>query len=201
MTRQAWTAAAYAAVLVGGCSAFEIAPATPATTSEDFNALWDAATQVLREKHFVIDRADRRAGVITTFPLVGRYWFEFWRQDARSGRDLAEGTVQTVYRQVTVTVHKAPAQAGGNYVADVLARTSRSDLPNVRITSTSEAYELFFEPQEFTRGRTTALPEKDAPVDPTGRPVDLGRDARMEGLLKQQIESRAAAILAAGRAG
>ena len=100
-------AALVAAALLGGCSAFEMSPPTPITSSNEFNALWEASLEVLRENNFVVDRADPREGVITTFGLLGRHWFEPWRTDARKGSDVAEGALQTIYRQAAVRVSQA----------------------------------------------------------------------------------------------
>ncbi|MDY7010565.1 MAG: hypothetical protein SVV80_07415, partial [Planctomycetota bacterium] len=111
---------------------------------ENFNAAWDAAGEVLRKYRFAIDRADRREGVITTYPMIGRHWFEFWRKDAITRRDVAEGAIQTVYRQATVNIRR---QADSNrYLADVRVHITRSNLTNPQVTSTSEAYELFLDP-------------------------------------------------------
>ncbi len=183
-----------------GCSA-PGGPPAPATTSHEFNAVWDASLEVLRENRFEIDRQDRRSGTITTFPLLGRQWFEFWRTDAFDRRNVAESTLHTLYRQVTVTIR--PVEKSGEdrtYAADVAVRTSRSALPNVRVTNTSEAYELFFEPPHMAHRRTVALPdtglERPAPV----KPVDLGRDEDLGGLLGLQIANRAAQKRAAAKA-
>jgi len=200
MTRQATmlTILSAAVAAAGGCSAFRTAPPMPATQSPTFNALWDASTETLRHHHFKIDRADRRAGVITTFPLLGRHWFEFWRADARTPRDVAEGTLQSIYRTATVRIRPAEAPAGRPdmaYATEVDVRTSRSARPNVRVTSTSEAYDLFV--GEGADERTPALPEAEGPVD-AGKagPVDVGEDPRLAELLLEEIRRRAAAKLA-----
>ena len=73
-----------------------------------FEALWRAAEDVLQEYRFRIDRKDRRAGVITTHPLLGRHGLEFWRKDATTWREVLEGTLQTIYRSVTVQILPDP---------------------------------------------------------------------------------------------
>ena len=203
MSRKIATAALTALLIsAGGCATFRTDPATPATTSDKFNAVWDASLEVLRGENFVIDRADRRSGVITTEPMLGRHWFEFWRADAATRRDVTEGSVQTIYRRAVV--HVLPAKAGGtdpDYVANVAVETSRSDLPTVRVTNTSEAYELFYIPQKMLGGREAALPEIDPDVRPTDRPVKLGPDEILARKLGGQIEALASRKLSLTPAG
>jgi hypothetical protein len=207
------------AVLGISCAAKPPALAARATADENFNAAWDAALEVLAEYRFEIDRADRRAGVITTFPMVGRHWFEFWRLDAATPADVAEGTLQTIYRQATVTIHlaapggsttrpttlPAPARAPGaaaEYYVTVEVRTSRSDRPAPEVTSTSEAYEMFTGAVHLQRTAvTTTQPDRqprygvEAERQISAVTVDLGRDANLEAILQRRINSRAAKTL------
>ncbi len=78
---------------------------------QNFEALWQASLRTLQRYHFVIDRTDRRAGVIETFPMTAQQWFEFWRDDAVTGKDLLEGSLQGVKRQARVRI--VPEQAPG----------------------------------------------------------------------------------------
>lgn len=86
---------ALAVTCLGGCwreawwPSPRVTPARP-TGDVEFEATWDAAIAALGKYRFRVDRADRRAGVITTFPLVGRHWFEFWRRDATTRTDVAQ---------------------------------------------------------------------------------------------------------------
>ena len=96
----------FAAAMCGcGGHAGPVISAGPRTPAErNFDAVWRASLDVLGEYNFEIDRRNKRAGVITTLPMTGRHWFEFWRKDAAAGNNLAEGTVQTVYRAATVSI-------------------------------------------------------------------------------------------------
>ncbi len=147
---------------------------------ENFNAVWDATNEVLREYRFFIDRADRREGVITTFPMIGRHWFEFWRKDAITQRDLAEGTLHTVYRQVTVNIRRRDDSEG--YTAAVRVLTSRSDLVNPQVTSTSEAFDMFLNPDMPRLASLTGLGSTIG-----SRSVPLGRDENLEETLQHEI--------------
>ena len=135
------------ASLVTGCVRYtepvlvEQAPA-PETQRE---ALWEAGRDVLRQYGFSLDRQDFRAGVLTTHPMVGKHFFEFWRRDAVSPCDLAESSIQKIYRQVTVRLE--PTQPGAEtYKPIVEVVVSRSDRQRLEVTSTSEAFDLFLIP-------------------------------------------------------
>jgi hypothetical protein len=174
----------------GGCTKFTT-PAGPTVqltpAQQRGEALWQSATEVLRKYNFVVDRQDRRAGIITTLPLTGQYFGEFWRRDAVTRFDLEESTVQTIYRSVTVTI--APATPGGDLVARVEARTYRSDLRQAQITSTADAYNMFPIVTGSERPSRSLLLESRR-TTLTGA-VPLGRDADLEARLEAEINAAA----------
>ena len=140
----------------------------------DFDALWQRTLEVLRRHNFRIDRQDRRAGVVTTRPMTGQYFLEFWRNDAVDAQSLAEGAIQTIYRSPKVTI--APPKKGSGYRPTVEVTLARSARRGSQITNTSQAYNLF-------TGRTRpGRPEMKSP-----RVVPLGRDAQLEKRLADQI--------------
>lgn len=169
------------AVLCAGCIPSG-APVSshPEVADENFNAAWDASKEVLHEYHFSIDRADRRGGIITTFPMIGRHWFEFWRKDATTRRDVSEGTLQTLYRRVTINIRRQSDNK--KYLVDVRVFVSRSDRLSPQVTSTSEAYDLFLDPDMPRIASLTGL------GGPKGsRSVGLGRDENLEQVIQQKI--------------
>jgi hypothetical protein len=119
---------------LAGCSNYTqpIVSQEPLTPKKrNFETLWQAGLEMLRDYDFDADplrggMQDRRMGVIRSAPTVGKHWFEFWRKDAASGFDLAEGTLQTIYRQVTIRVTEASPNST-RYVAQVEVQTFRSD--------------------------------------------------------------------------
>lgn len=169
------------AVLCAGCiPSGDIVSSPPEVADEDFNVIWDASHEILREYRFFIDRADRREGVITTFPMIGRHWFEFWRKDAATEQDVTEGSLHTLYRRVTINIRRQPDNK--MYLLDVRVFTSRSDLLAPQITSTSEAYDLFLSPDLPRVELLTGL------GGPKGsRAVPLGRDENLEQILQREI--------------
>ena len=185
---------ALAVTCLGGCwreawwPSPRVAPAQP-TGDVEFDATWDAAVAALVKYRFEVDSADRRAGVITTFPLVGRHWFEFWRRDATTRTDVAESALHSIYRQARVTVTRRDVSAGSDkrraeYDVGVVVMKSRSNRAAPHVTSTSEAYDMFRQPTEISR---IGGPGEGSPGE--SRRARLGRDQKLEQLILERIHS------------
>ncbi len=170
-------------LLAIGCEVKYTEPAHPAVAQSakerEFEAVWQASKDVLRDHHFQLDRQDRRAGVITTLPMTGAYILEPWRQDAVRPNDLAEGTVQTVIRTARVRVRPGEG-AGALYTVDVDVLIERTNRPQPEVTSTSEAYALFGENAFERRARAR---EAGGGAFLT----DLGHDRSLEARLTEEI--------------
>ena len=187
-----------------------VAPQQELTAAEqDFEAVWLASQDVLRTYGFPLERRDRREGMITTGGVVGKHWFEFWRHDASTAADLAENTLQTIFRVATVTV-RPRADAPDSHEATVVINVSRSDAQPLQISSASEAAAVYSPPQtrehylpadgEEAEPTETepAEPELPSPVDTFGF-VSLGRDANLEAKIATEIAARARKYLTDGR--
>jgi len=145
------TATRHAAVLVlltavAGCGNYTQPHPTPGPQTQaqrNFDAVWRSSLEVLRRYHFRLDRQDRRAGIITTHPMLARHWFEFWRPDAANAFDFAEGTLQTVMRRAVVRV--APGEAAGTYQPIVVVEVTRPDRQGRESGAAGEAYDKFLD--------------------------------------------------------
>ena len=184
------------AVLVGppGCLRYTqpVAPPQQLTAHERrFEALWESARQVLRRYYFELDRQDRRAGVITTQPLVGRHFFELWRADATTPKDVLEGTLQSLVRQATVSIY-CDDRPSGRYNASVEVLLWRSNKQTFQVTSTSEAYGLAGAGGGTARRRLLVDSSRSAPGDHL---VSLGRDEKLQAKLTEEILATAALML------
>ena len=145
------TATRHAAMLVlltaaAGCGNYtqpHVAPEPQTQAQRNFDAVWQGSVEVLRRYRFRLDRQDRRAGIITTHPMLARHWFEFWRPDAANAFDFAEGTLQTVMRRAVVRV--APGKAKGTYQPIVVVEVMRPDRKGFEIVAAGEAYDKFLD--------------------------------------------------------
>ena len=95
----------------------------PLTADEQrFQNVWDSVSEVLVSYRFKIDQLDRRGGTITTLPLAGRHFFEWWRRDKVTVAGALENTVQPLSRTATVRIIK---KSDGQYDPVVTIEVSR----------------------------------------------------------------------------
>ena len=172
-----------------GCANYSrpvVSPQGMTAAERNRDDLWQASLTVLRKYYFTIDRQDRRAGVITTLPMTGKQWFEFWRRDAVTPADAAESSLHTIYRSVTVTIRPS-APGAGTFEPTVHSKILRSDRSQLQMTSTSEAYGLFSLPTgEDSKHRALYLLDYGYGPKREGV-VDLGRDEGLEAKIEAAI--------------
>jgi len=184
MTRLIW-GSCLLACLAAGCASPNAAAPESAPVSQaraNYDAAFRAATETLAAYRFRIDRVDRRAGVIETFPMTGKSWLEPWRSDGATMWDTWESTLQTIYR--TATVRFVPS-GPDTYQVRVRIAVSRADRRTLQITNTSQAYALF----QMQRGRRRArrLMEAERHRRP---PVALDDDLVLAMFIRRDIEKR-----------
>ena len=167
-------------LLAGGCAAGNgVATTEPVSQAQgDYDAVWGACLQVLRDYQFRVDRQDRREGLITTFPMTGKSWFELARKDAATFRDGLESSLQTIYRKAEVHITTDDRQT---YRTRVRVAVSRSDRPYLQITNAGEAHGLFHTAGRRRRNRRAAVPS---------RPVPLPDDEGLAGKIQADIDNR-----------
>lgn len=180
-----WIGLLAGGVLLAGCSAPERTGPVTLRTFEDVGdaqreVLWNAAQDVLREHHFRLDRVDRRAGIIQTYPQTSQHAFEFWRKDVDTAYDFLEASMRTVRRSVEVGL--APAESGD--ALTVTVRREYYSTPERQFNSSVAALRMF----------TTDLPRADTGERITAADsywIDAGRDPDMEAYLLGKIVARA----------
>ena len=72
--------------------------------ANQYDATFDAAVRILRDKGFRIARRDRRFGVITTFPKESPTMFEPWVGDNTTSALARRSTIDQLRRRVEVTL-------------------------------------------------------------------------------------------------
>jgi hypothetical protein len=152
-----------------------------ATIDARFDVVFESAVDTLREYGFRLNELDRNQGRITTFALVGRHWFEFWRRDAIAIQDVWESTVLLLRRRVTITITRStddqPAQM------TVQAVKERSSTPDRQVTN-SAALVHFLNP-EFPDTQTGTEISKHQ-----DRWIPMGRDQALEARILSDIQSK-----------
>jgi len=140
---------------------------------------WDEALEVLREHYFIPDRQDRRAGLIVTYPTNSKQWFEFWRDDAQGGYEVAESSIHNVRRLVEVRF----VPAGGQYEIRVCVRVQRKSQPPIQITDSAGTLLAFRDRAPLMTGET---PNRASIISWVG----IGEDVKLANYLLRRIERR-----------
>ena len=180
---------------LAGCAANYTQPIVsqePMTPQErNFETVWQGSIELLREYDFASNPLrggieDRRAGVIRTAPLVARHWFEFWRKDYAGEFDGVEGTLQTIYRQVTIRIKPASPNST-RYVALVEVQTFRSDkTQRWQAHDSSTIYGMFQLPGQTSSQQQGLL--LNEPTEATGAAiVPLGRNLDLEAKMSMEL--------------
>lgn len=150
-------------------------PSQAFVSATDFDELWNASDDVARSLLFKPDRQDRRSGTLQTEPMTSSQWFEPWRRELKSADAVAQSSLATVRRTLTVQITKDPAsntfRATPSILVERYARTGS------RITN-SARYRQVYQPNRSTgsaeRDRGVLLP--NAYWYPIGNDPDLERD-------------------------
>ncbi len=193
-----WVLACFAVV---GCTAKikQVDNPIPVAPAE-YDRLYDASIQILRDQKFLIDQQDRRFGLITTRPRIASSVLEPWERDHSQPGQLVRSTLN--YQRRIVQVHIEPrsvaeieagadsqvtladTQPSDQYWLRVVVRMQRRQTPQ-RQPSSAAITRL-----TFTRGRTAPrLLTETGPRQSFWR--DVGRDELMEKRLVAEILRRA----------
>ncbi|MCP4594419.1 MAG: hypothetical protein GY842_27120 [bacterium] len=154
---------------------------------EEYDALFDACLDSLRDRDFRIDRADRCGGVITTFPNTGQHFFEFWRRDVETNSDALEATMLTIRRRVKIQLQGDPQSTQRQLAVGVYREKYAT--PDRQYNSSASALRVFSRTLPSTSGKRL-----DASDDSW---VPHGRDAVLEKCLTEEIAARVATSLPA----
>ncbi|MFQ5491653.1 MAG: hypothetical protein ACE5GE_13125 [Phycisphaerae bacterium] len=150
----------------------------------DFDRLWDSAMLALRRHRFELDRVDRRAGLMTTFPVTSQSFFECWRHDVDTAYDLLEASLRTVRRTAEVRIDRM-ADAGSGLIS-VTVRRETFATPERQYNNTASTLQIFGDLLPGVQGERQLTGQDDYWI------AD-GRDGAMERRLLHQILSPATA--------
>ncbi len=154
---------------------------TPAETAEDVDVLWQAAGRTLERYYFRLDRQDRLAGVITTYPETTANWFEWWRPQPKSAYYWSEANLHSVQR--SAKIHFRRMASIGACEVDVSVRRYKYNLPERQIDSAAAAMRLYSNVAPDASGDNITVEE-------SAYWTDLGRDQGMEEILLEAIVDR-----------
>ena len=178
------TLIALSAVTLIGCSK-TLEPQMDAVSVDNssFEQVWDACLASLEDHSFEVDRRDRRFGVIVSEAVVGKQFFEFWRNDTANSDDLLNSSLHTIRRVVTIRIAK---QGPTEFEVDVEAQAQRISVPGTQLNSTTEAFEL------MSSQGVPVSPRRSDYLYRRGETiwVDIGREQALEQAIMRDIAGR-----------
>lgn len=198
-----WLAGAALLVMLttGGCHRpFTPAPSSLAIDAAEYDRMFLAGAQVLRDHGFRVDRQDRRFGLLSTHPLDAPTAVEPWRTSNTTAGQAWQATLDHMRRTVNVMlepiehdddVDDESRATLGDYTLRVEVLLERRTNPTRRLTGTSQR-------NAFSR-------LSDVPAEWSRRGIagsywePVGRDAYLEQRLIRAIVDRAMQPAYAGR--
>jgi hypothetical protein len=141
------------------------------------------AEDVLAKMHFTFEKADPQTGVITTRPLPGAQFFEFWRADNIGASNSAEANLHSIQRAVKLNIEQQNERLC--ITCDVQVR--RLSLPERQGGSNARAYRMFSESSPSMQ-RLKLTPEQQRSM----AWISLGKDTRLATEILRRIEEQLA---------
>ncbi|MFW6060392.1 MAG: hypothetical protein ACODAQ_09430 [Phycisphaeraceae bacterium] len=189
--------------LLAGCQSAAPPVSNPMQIeARDYDALYEASIDVLRDMNFRVDRQDYRFGELTTHPKGSPTALEPWLGDNSTARQAWLSTLSDVHRRVRIQFEPASdaAAAGGSdagaagdheaadrpYMLRVEVLLERRQVPGRRLTGSAQRgvfSELEAVPAEWRRRGIAAA---------YWQPIE--RDPHLERRLLQRIVRRAEAL-------
>jgi len=150
----------------------------------DPNYIWQICQEQIKRRGFVLDRVDRRQGIISSFPLISKQWFEFWRQDVVTMGDLLESSLHTLRR----IIHLEMVAAGqGRCGLSCLVMVERLSTERQVVSGRVRAQEILGR----TAGRLPALGRRNSEQAPLEQWLPIGQDRALEARILASISEKA----------
>ncbi len=87
-------------------------------TSDEYHNVFASAFDALRDRHFVVDRYDKRFGIITTHPLIASSIFELWDTRGSTLATQLESTLNYQRRTARITLQPKSSDTNSQITAD-----------------------------------------------------------------------------------
>lgn len=171
-------------IFAGGCAKeHQIASSGPLCLSGvDVSTAMSAAEKVLVAFDFHIDKMDPVAGYISTNPLGGAQFFEFWRKDNADSYKAAMSNIHSIRRTVELNFKRS---TDGTLCINCIVTFSRLAIPERKIVSSVEVYSIYSASDEQTQTLAIA-PEQRKMM----QWVKLGRDGNLEMVILKEIHRK-----------
>ena len=157
-------------------------PAVASVAAADYDRLWKACGDVLKQRRFTLDRQDYRSGVLTSRALTSKQFFEVWRHDTVTARDTLQSSLGTLRRIVYFDVTRNPDGSAGASPKVVVERYTTEEHRITAVTS----YRSLINPTErssFAAPASIGEPGED-------HWYAVGRDSHLEAALVEDLRQR-----------
>jgi len=155
-------------------------PVTVRVTAKNYDELWKACDHVSHRYLFAIDRNDYREGLMTTLPMISKYFTEIWRSDVITASDMANSTLATYRRTVRYEIRRT---ADNQFEAAVKVIVERSTSFERRVTTAIQYRDAFkgFPPN-------TDFYADDGSKQPEQTWYAVGRDSALESAIGKKLQ-------------
>jgi hypothetical protein len=157
-------------------------PPVASIQSADFQKLWNACAQTARNDLFEIDRNDFRLGLLTTYPVISKQFFEIWRSDSGNAHETLQNSLQTIRRTIRFELARGD---DGTWVAHPKVLKEQLAHEERRITAYAQ-YTYAFTPLVNTPTRVI----NENQVIPSSYWYAIGRDTEMEKELANSVREK-----------
>jgi hypothetical protein len=186
MTQRIGLAVLLVTALAAGCNGPSAAvrhdnPEVIAGVSPD--VVKKAATVLLMELRFTLDYPQMNPDRVSTEPLTGDSWFEFWRADTIGNYQRAESSLATIRR--TATVFATPKDGGTQVLVKVTKQ--RLSAPMTAAGGIGESVNLYDRRETDLVRQNDLAPEKY-------KWIDKGRDEALEQLILERLNGAVASL-------
>ena len=107
-------------------------PSVVHVPARDYDRLFAACQTATHSFLFRVDRTDYREGVITSYPNTGAQFFEFWRPDNSTVRDIEKSSLGTIRRTIRIEIEP---QSDGTFQATPKVLVEREGIVARRVTA------------------------------------------------------------------
>jgi len=152
-------------------------------TNIDKKTAMEKSGKALSGLNFVIEKFDVEQGYISTRPIAGGQWFEFWKSDNAGGFNAAEANIHSIRRTAELNF----SGENNNICIDCNVLTQRLHMPPREDVDETKAYGMFTKSGE---SRQTLRLNKDQ----MGKMqwIDLGNDSPLAEKILKKIKKQAA---------
>ena len=166
-----------------GCAQPELmTPSQPVTLQTTDKALtMKAAERVLRNMQFVIEKYDVEKGLITTKPLSGAQFFEFWRADNASSFAYGEANLHSIRRTVALNL----SQNASDISLDCDVNVTRLSIPEMKVAGMAHAASMYTDSDSSLQKLVLNAEQAEDMAW-----IELGPDPDLEMVIMQRIKQK-----------